>query len=147
MYCFSIAVNCSTLDELSKIVCLFKLLYCSKMETDGMVTAYNSLVSMVNSFREDQLCFQDEAEQPDAVVDHDFNLPVHHPFGAYFSRKTDKVVLIDGGSTIIKYYKPEYFDALMKNWFPMAPFWSGLMLGKAHSTLRILNMTYIGVLL
>ena len=65
-----------------------------------MVTAYNSLVSMVNSFREDQLCFQDEAEQPDAVVDHDFNLPVHHPFGAYFSRKTDKVVLIDGGSTV-----------------------------------------------
>ena len=57
------------------------------------------------------------------------------------------MVLIDGGSTIIKYYKPEYFDALMKNWFPMAPFWSGLMLGKAHSTLRILNMTYIGVLL
>ena len=50
MYCFSIAVNCSTLDELSKIVCLIKLLYCSKMETDGMVTAYNSLVSMVNSF-------------------------------------------------------------------------------------------------
>ncbi|KAL5514975.1 hypothetical protein EMCRGX_G000074 [Ephydatia muelleri] len=84
---------------------------------------------MVNSFREDQLCFQDEAEQPDAVVDHDFNLPVHHPFGAYFSRKTDKVVLIDGGSTVNKYYKPEYFDALMKNWFPMAPFWSGLMLG------------------
>ena len=115
MYCFSIAVNCSTLDELSKIVCLLKLLYCSKMETDGMVTAYNSLVSMVNSFREDQMCFQDEAEQPEAVVDHDYNLTVHHPFGAYFSRKTDKVVLADGGSTVNKYYKPEYFDVLMKN--------------------------------
>ena len=105
MYYFSIAVNCSILDELSTIVCLFKLLYCSKMETDGMVMTYNSLVSMVNSFQEDQLCFQDEAEQPDAVVDNDFNLPIHHPFGAYFSRKTDKVVLVDGASTVNKYYK------------------------------------------
>ena len=46
----SIAINCSTLDDLSKIICLFKLLYCYKMETDDMVTTYNSLVSMVNPF-------------------------------------------------------------------------------------------------
>ena len=58
-----------------------------------MVTAYNSLISMVNSFREDQLCSQDRAEQPEAV-DHDFDLPVHHPFEAYFSCKTDNVVLV-----------------------------------------------------
>ena len=31
-----------------------------------MVTAYNSLVSMINSFREDQMCFQDDAEQPES---------------------------------------------------------------------------------
>ena len=80
-----------------------------------MVMAYNSLVSMVNSFQEDQLCFQDQAEQPEVVVDHDFNLLVHHPYAAYFSQKTDKVVLFDGGSTVNKYYKLEYFDALMKN--------------------------------
>ena len=49
-----------------------------------MITAYNSLVSMVNSFQEDQLCSQDQAEQSEAV-DHDFDLPVHHPFEAYFS--------------------------------------------------------------
>ena len=67
---------------------------------------------MVNSFRE---CFQDKAEQSEAV-DHDFNHPVHHPFGANFSQITDKVVR---GSTVNKYYKPEYFDALMKNWFLM----------------------------
>ena len=54
---------------------------------------------MVHSFQDDQLCFQDQTEQPEAV-DHNFNLPVHHPFGAYFSQKTDKVVLYDGGSAV-----------------------------------------------
>ena len=42
------------------------------------------------------------------------------------------MVLVDGGSAINKYYKPEYFDTLTKNWFPMAPFWSGLMFGIRH---------------
>ena len=54
------------------------------------------------------------------------------------------MVLVDGGSAINKYNKPEYFDTLMKNWFPMAPFWSGRMFGK---TLFSLNMTCIFVLL
>ena len=49
-----------------------------------MITAYNSLVSMGNSFQEDQLCSQDQAEQSEAV-DCDFDLPVYHPFEAYFS--------------------------------------------------------------
>ena len=71
-------------------------------------------------------------------------MTVHHPFVAYFSHKTNKVVLVDRGSAINKYYKPEFFDTLMQNWLPMAPFWSGLMLGK---TLFKLNMTCICVLL
>ncbi|KAL5477592.1 hypothetical protein EMCRGX_G024406 [Ephydatia muelleri] len=71
---------------------------------------------------------QDQAEQPEAV-DYDFHLPVRHPFVAYFSHKTNKAVLVDRGSAINKYYKPEFFDTLMQNWLPMAPFWSGLMLG------------------
>ena len=107
-----------------------------------MVKAYNSLVSIVNSFEEDELFFQEQAEPIEAVDDDDLNLPVHHPFGAYFSLKTEKVVLVDGGGAINKYYKPEYFDTLMKNWFPMAPFWSGLLLGMTHLNV---NMTCISL--
>ena len=118
---------------------MLKLLHCTKMETDDMVKAYNSLVSIVNSFEADELFFQEQTEPPKAVDD-DLNLTVHHPFGAYFSHKTEKVVLLDGGSAINKYYKPEYFDILMNNWFTMAPFWSGPMLGM---TLLNVNMTCI----
>ena len=99
MYCFSIALNSSTLYELSKIICL--LLYCSKRKTDGMVC-----FSQYGKFLSRRPAVQDHAEQPEAD-DHDFDLPVHHQFGAYFSHKTDTVVLVDGCSTINKYYKPE----------------------------------------
>ena len=62
-----------------------------------MVTAYNSLVSMVNPFREDQLCSQDQAEQPEAIY-HDFDLPVHHHSELILAAKPIRcMVLVDGG--------------------------------------------------
>ena len=135
MYCFSLAVNCTGLDQLSKVTCVLKLLYCSKKENDRMKSANNTLVDLINSLDED--CLQEQCEESEEhelvhelVDDKNATYSVQHPFGAYFRQRLDNLIIIDQGSTENKYHKPEYFEMLMKNWFPMAPFWSALMLGK-----------------
>ena len=96
--------------------------------------AYNTLVDLINSLDEDCLQEQcEESEEHELVDDRNATCSVQHPFGAYFRQRLDSLIIIDQGSTENKYHKPEYFeyfDMLMKNWFPMAPFWSALMLGK-----------------
>eukprot|EP00731_Ephydatia_muelleri_P021721 Em0014g312a len=107
-----------------------KMLYCSKMESKQMKSAYNSLADFINSLDKD--CFQEqsvESEDHDHEDNRDELHPTQHPFGAYFSKKVDNITLSDQGSVHNEYYNPEYFDMLMKNWFSIAPFWSALMLG------------------
>ena len=96
-----------------------------------MKSAYNSLVDLINSL--DENCFQEQSEESEEHGHEDNKnetYSVQHRFVVYFSQRLQKLIVINQGSTENKYHKPKYFDNLMKDWFPVAPLWSALMLGK-----------------
>ena len=132
MYSFSLLVNSILLKQIAHRAGLMKLVFCSKMQSEKVIGAYNALVKEINSLK-DPMQEQSDAEVP---FESDFsNCTVSsttQPFGAFFTARMDKIQPTDCGDTENVYYKPQFFEAIMEHWLPMVPFWSSLLLGK-HS--------------
>ena len=136
MYSFSSLVNCTTLNELVKRLCLLKVLYCSEMESVDTRKAYNCIVRIINLLNKETLTLPHENDYCNTeeilndLSDYDNDSLHVQPFGAYFQLKVAKVSLTSQEKCKNIYYQPHFFLTIIEKWMPLAPFWTCLMLGK-----------------
>ena len=110
-----------------------------------MLAAYNIIAHEINSINDSspELNGDDELSPASTeTIDKDnATSSTTQPFGAYFTQKMEGIQIsdCDSGKSPNLYNKPQFFEAIMECWLPLAPFWTALMLGK-YLCNRILNV-------
>jgi hypothetical protein len=112
-----------------------KVVFCST-QSESMVAAYNIIAHEINSINDSspELNGDDELSpaSPETIDKDNAISSTTQPFGAYFTQKMKGIQIsdCDSGKSPNLYYKPQFFEAIMESWLPLAPFWTALMLGK-----------------
>ena len=111
-----------------------KVVFCSTLHSESMVAAYNIIVHEINFINDSSQQLHEDDEQspasPEAIDKDNVISSTTQPFGAYFTQKMEGIQISDSGKSANLYYKPQFFEAIMEYWLPLAPFWTALLLGK-----------------
>ena len=150
MFTFSVLVNCSSLENLVKVMETCKILFCSKSIDDGVTKSFNRLVKwfgeledlplLDNDENEEDLLMEEEDSIEDTLAASNESEKKHvvsttwKPFGAYFELKLKLVdVSCDSALPANPFYQPKFVTKLQKSWLPTSPFWSSMLRGAIHT--------------
>lgn len=139
MYCISCLVNSASLNELIRCITLTKVIFCSSISNTSVK---NAILSMNAEFRKlgSGASSKDDMDAIDEDIDEvkidEILSDAHQPFGAFIKMKIENVEVFNSGPEKNAMFSPDFFKYLEKNWFPMAPFWSGMLLGMCQYILE-----------
>ena len=147
MYCFSIMVNCSSLQSLIDCVQTCNVVFSSQFLDENVRSAIDKItkwtkqigdidanmdeeeIDMKSSGIDDDIVEDLNASDDELAEEEHIHSGTWKPFGAFFSLTIKKYVQVTSSGDPNPVYKPELIQKLAVNWLPTAPFWSSMLRG------------------
>ena len=148
LYCMSVLVNSTSLDQVEKCLFCIKILVCSPHIDERVIDSHNSLCNMIGSLgclddsdsivndvlKSDVTSKDDNEDEEDCTEDEEVYVKqlMKKPFGTYFVERLRKVQIsekIDDDGDVNPFYQPKFMSVLETKWIPTLSIWTSLMRG------------------
>lgn len=155
MYCFSLLVNSTTMEDLLRHLRCIKILFCSKTVNHISNEAHHKLseafqtldATTVSTLTEGDVSNADSPgdqwQQRDAEEE-TVQPETNKPFGKYFEERMNKLrTYCEEGHTPNPLYMPQFTSMLLNKWLPICPLWTSLLRGE--HVFGILNGSFLSM--